>query len=441
MNTESCVMTRTMERLGQVIAIALFALVSCVMVQTSQAQVTNATLPVDSLSPVTPPHAVGQTATLLPDGRWLLVGGIVAGHVSDTIELADGSGERRIELNLQIARTAHTATVLPNGSVFVFGGTDERGNLIADAEIIDVARNNVDIVQTAGLTPRTRHTATLLTDGRVLIAGGMGSDGRAIAAAQLWNPQAATVDTWNPLLQTPRYDHSAEILGTGEGRIVGGRSSAEQASLPTELFNPSTNIFEPRAPNESSGGVPPDGASRASVIAETLPAAEAVDVAVNTRITFRFNQPLSMTSLSTSTVSLIGPSGAVSTKVVGAESGMLAFVTPDADLAPGATYTAFLSGVTDLSGRPVPLASLRFTTHRYEASTPVATRAELTNEHPALASASAMPVTAASSPTAPPAIPVKAKPLTKADTQQRPAEEDSAEDWIPQDANTVAGEC
>ena len=56
---------------------------------------------------------------------------------------------------------------------------------------------------------------------------------------------------------------------------------------------------------------------------------------------------------------LAGPSGAIAGSVVGAEHGMLAFFTPSQELTPAATYTLFITGVTDETGRTVPLTDRR----------------------------------------------------------------------------------
>src|SRR6266705_827609 len=69
-----------------------------------------------------PAHAAGQSATLLPDGRWILVGGTASGAVTGAISIAGSSGAQPLALQLQFPRTGHSATVLPDGRVFVFGG-------------------------------------------------------------------------------------------------------------------------------------------------------------------------------------------------------------------------------------------------------------------------------------------------------------------------------
>src|SRR5216684_2880961 len=73
-------------------------------------------------APATQP---GQSATLLPDGIWLLLGGQDGnGMPVPTALLVDLKTKRTVELlsGLSQARTAHSATLVPDGSVVVLGG-------------------------------------------------------------------------------------------------------------------------------------------------------------------------------------------------------------------------------------------------------------------------------------------------------------------------------
>jgi hypothetical protein len=76
----------------------------------------------------TPTGAMAQaryehTATLLADGRVLLVGGMDQTDVLGPAELYDpGTGEFTDEGSMAQGRDDHTATVLPDGSVLVAGG-------------------------------------------------------------------------------------------------------------------------------------------------------------------------------------------------------------------------------------------------------------------------------------------------------------------------------
>src|SRR5437868_9099320 len=86
--------------------------------------------------------ATGASATLLPDGRWLQLG---------------GGGPQ----GLAIARAWHTATLLPSGEVLVLGGLDSGGRVIAKPQLLDPASLSVRALSAPGLTARVSHSATL----------------------------------------------------------------------------------------------------------------------------------------------------------------------------------------------------------------------------------------------------------------------------------------
>ena len=72
--------------------------------------------------------------------------------------------------SLATARSAHTATLLPNGKVLVAGGYNGSGSL-ASAELYDPASGTWTATGSLA-TARIAHTATLLPNGKVLVAGG-----------------------------------------------------------------------------------------------------------------------------------------------------------------------------------------------------------------------------------------------------------------------------
>lgn len=130
---------------------------------------------------------VGASATLLPDGRWLLLGGEGPRGVQARAELAAGDGlaAARLSATMHRARAWHTATVLPDGTVLIAGGVGGDGSIVGDAELFHPSTQSFELLTDSGITPRAHHTATLLTDGRVLIAGGASSHGTVEAGAEL----------------------------------------------------------------------------------------------------------------------------------------------------------------------------------------------------------------------------------------------------------------
>ena len=85
----------------------------------------------------------------------------------------------------------HTATLLQDGRVLVVGGegSGEAFTLLASAEIWDPATGTF---APAGSLAEARygHTATLLPDDRVLVVGGWHGEG-ITASAEAWRPTPA----------------------------------------------------------------------------------------------------------------------------------------------------------------------------------------------------------------------------------------------------------
>jgi hypothetical protein len=91
--------------------------------------------------------------------------------------------------SLAEARFYHTATPLPDGRILVVGGlTIQDGEFVAlaSAEVWDPATGTFG---PAGSLAEARfyHTATLLPDGRILVVGGADSH-NVVATAEVWSP-------------------------------------------------------------------------------------------------------------------------------------------------------------------------------------------------------------------------------------------------------------
>ena len=131
-----------------------------------------------------PPHAIGTTATLLPDGKVLVAGGAGRISVLASAELLRSGGQRwcwswTATGNLVAAREFHTATLLPNGKVLVAGGNGTSAGYLASAELYDPASGTWIATGSLG-NARAQHTATLLPDGKVLVAAGTGSSASGV---------------------------------------------------------------------------------------------------------------------------------------------------------------------------------------------------------------------------------------------------------------------
>jgi hypothetical protein len=170
----------------------------------------------------------GHTATLLLDGKVLVVGG---GNSPASAELYDSRGKTWTAVaNLTEARSGYTATRLRDGRVLVAGGYG--AGWLASAELYDPATGLWTATGNMA-NPRAGHTATLLPDGKVLIAGGGGEvtfNSDSIAAAELYDPRS---ETWTATgsMSLARRGHTATLLLDGRVLVVGGGSAPASAEL------------------------------------------------------------------------------------------------------------------------------------------------------------------------------------------------------------------
>lgn len=178
----------------------------------------------------------GATATLLTDGRILVVGGRNTDFALDSVESLTPDGIPEVVPHMAIARAYHTATRLKDGRVLVTGGTINDGAATPTAELF----NPVDSTWTlfAMNEPRVHHTATLLDDGHVLIVGG-DQNNEPSATTEIFDPQnrAFTVGAKLPAVRTR---HAAAILPNHHVLITGGWDG-QNALATTDIFDPEAN--------------------------------------------------------------------------------------------------------------------------------------------------------------------------------------------------------
>jgi hypothetical protein len=189
----------------------------------------------------------------LPDGRVLIVGGILqcltgeqfGSEMVTTSEIWDPvTGQFELAAELEFNRAGHTATLLPDGRVLIVGGYDEEVD-VADAEVWDPSTGQFAAAGTLNLA-RSSHTATLLPDGRVLIVGGP----RESTVAETWDPSTSSFSEAGSMAE-PRWSHTASLLADGRVLIVGDQRRFE-ALAATEIWDPNGLPAKPEPSPASS---------------------------------------------------------------------------------------------------------------------------------------------------------------------------------------------
>jgi RHS repeat-associated protein len=338
----------------------------------------------------------GQSATLLPDGQWLLIGGESANGTLRTAAIWNPTSGIVTTFSAQLrnARSAHTATLLPDGTVFVFGGIGADGRAVTQAEFFDSETSSFILPPSSlDLSPRSRHTATLLTDGGVLIAGGLSADGTALDRAELWNFSNGKSVLLNTRLNAPRYNHTATLLADGKVLLAGGFDKDGAPLDDGDLFDPATQGFTRFSSAEIQNL---KSQSQNPLLVASLPANGSSDVAVDSLIAVRFSVAMRVETVNTDTVVLSGPNGAEQVELVPAENGMLAFITALDGLLPGATYSVTLNGVVDRNGFPLPVSGFSFTTEGSAGASPQSGTTSSSSSGKPQAQAKAEPVSAQS---------------------------------------------
>jgi N-acetylneuraminic acid mutarotase len=193
------------------------------------------------------------TATALPDGRVLVVGGF-DGRV---IQLTNPprAGLQKLPLSsslffnpssstwttgpeLTTGRYAHAAIALKGGRVLVVGGSDGQTSerLLNTAEFSDPATRKWIGAGSIGAA-RTQFTLTALADGRALLAGGLAADGLTVLRSTLLYDPAQNLWSPGPELGNLRTGHAAAVLADGRVLVTGGVDQIGRLAS-SELLDP-----------------------------------------------------------------------------------------------------------------------------------------------------------------------------------------------------------
>lgn len=178
-----------------------------------------------------------HSLTALFDGRALAVGGITGGQSYPSPGLASAelfdpdSGTWSPAVPPAYPRSGHSATLLLDGRVLVVGGQHVRAArsalTLATAELFDPDTGTWTTTGTMN-DGRWHHQAVLLKDGRVLAVGGLADIGyantTALSLCEVYDPADGT---WSPAatMTAPRFAHQAVRLLDGSVLTVGGGSA------------------------------------------------------------------------------------------------------------------------------------------------------------------------------------------------------------------------
>jgi hypothetical protein len=194
-----------------------------------------------------------HTTTLLADGRVLAAGGGVdiSGKWSTyaTVDIFDPATSLWTKAApLLHARRSHTATLLPDGRVLVTGGTTggkndgtEAGMQLSTAEVYDPVADTWTELPSQLTTARTFHTAALMPNGAVLLFGGL--DGSGSASRSVEGYFEGTWHALDPLL-LDRYQHTSALLDDGRVLVMGGvhQATAELYRLAPNGLSCASNL-------------------------------------------------------------------------------------------------------------------------------------------------------------------------------------------------------
>jgi hypothetical protein len=183
---------------------------------------------------------VAHTATMLPDGRVLVIGGITPDGVgprshAPTAELWNprtlAFEPAGVSAN---ARKQHTATVLPDGRVLVVGGLGGDARMVRAAEVWDPGSRSFAVVGSS-VNELNGHTAAMLADGRVLLIGVSSAEGDT--GAEVFDPRTGAFSPAGSPID-PRAFHTATQLPDGRILLIGGSGGGETLAR-AELLDPS----------------------------------------------------------------------------------------------------------------------------------------------------------------------------------------------------------
>lgn len=240
--------------------------------------VTETTKPVGSMSS---PRCL-HSATLLEDGRVLIVGGVIAFNtttgdfiIGQTADVYDPVTQKFTSLIANDFRAHNTSVTLSDGRGLIMGGAAAGTGAASDLAELFLPANNQFTATAHGIAgERTFGAASaVLSDGRsILVAGGQtdvraGSTqlvaGPVLATAELYSLSSIKSSFTSNAMSVGRRFHTATLMldrttagvvkGSWHGKVLitGGENETGGTNL-AELYDPATNRFSATGPMNGS---------------------------------------------------------------------------------------------------------------------------------------------------------------------------------------------
>jgi hypothetical protein len=191
----------------------------------------------------------GPVVTKLLDGTVLVTGGVanVEGEdvVSRVAERFDPQTHHSTAVSsMKVPRLEHQASLLPDGRVLVMGGLNSLQEFVSQesAEIFDPATGQFSPTGDL-LEPRAFAPSVSLADGRVLIIGGwVAGNLPLLATSEVYDPTTGKFTRTRGSMSEPRSQHAAVALSDGRVVVAGGGDGQKMSQI-IEIFDPATGKF------------------------------------------------------------------------------------------------------------------------------------------------------------------------------------------------------
>jgi hypothetical protein len=194
-----------------------------------------------------PTEIAYRTATLMKNQNILVAGGSPAYYDTGDFplsraELYDPAGTFTATSSMHVARFAHTANLMPDGTVFIIGGVFG-ASYNSSTPLAEFYNPSTGAFSTPAWmnAARSFHQATLLLDGRVLITGGIawGSGPyQSIASAELYNPVVLIPSL---VVRDLEFDRTNVATGSSYSVNVSGSNLTAETFFDVRFISPGSN--------------------------------------------------------------------------------------------------------------------------------------------------------------------------------------------------------